>query len=327
MSTTEIVPVGRRDVVALREVEEQVRDNFEAAKGAANTQRGYSSDWRCFTQWCERNGFPALPAKPPTVVLYIAHLSKTRKPATIARRLSSISQAHEIAGHDNPTRNKPVRKQMDGIKRRYADDHGAAQDCKAAVRTRDLRRMIEAAPDSLIGARDRALLLLGFAGALRRSELVALDIADLHFDDDGLTVKIRRSKTDQSGHGRTFPVVYGAHQPTCPIRTLQAWLKAAEIDDGPVFRSVNKHGQLGKHRLSDRTVARTVQRHAAAVGLDPAQYGGHSLRAGFVTEAASNGAEERDIMRTTGHKSVAVLRGYYREGQLFKNAAGASLGL
>jgi integrase len=177
------------------------------------------------------------------------------------------------------------------------------------------------------GCRDRALLLLGFAGALRRSELVGLDVADITEGTDGLTVLLRRSKTDQEGAGRTVGVPYGSNPVTCPVRAWRAWLEVSGIEEGPVFRSVDRHGRIGVTRLTAQAVALVLKRHAAGAGLDPGDVAGHSLRAGLATSAAEAGVPERVIAATTGHRGTAMLRRYIREGSLFRENAASAVGL
>jgi integrase len=173
----------------------------------------------------------------------------------------------------------------------------------------------------------RALLALGFAGAFRRSELVALDVADLEFSRAGLIVTLRRSKTDQEGRSRRLGIPYGSSEPTCPVRSLQVWLESASILDGPVFRSLDRFHRVQPRRLSDKAVALVVKRRAKAVGLDPARYAGHSLRAGLATSAAAAGASERAIMSQTGHRSADMVRRYIREASLFASNPAAMVGL
>jgi integrase len=202
--------------------------------------------------------------------------------------------------------------------------HGTAQEGKAPALVEDLRAMVEAMVPRrcgqawrLLELRDRALLLLGFAGAFRRSELVSFDVEDLELSRAGLAVRLRRSKTDQEGQGRRVGIPRGQRAETCPVRALQAWLERARIEAGPIFRGVNRHGQLQSGQLSDRAVALVVKRRAAAAGLDPERLAGHSLRAGLATSAAAAGASERKIMDQTGHKSVTMVRRYIRDGELF----------
>jgi integrase len=189
-----------------------------------------------------------------------------------------------------------VRATLKGIRRTL----GTAAVQKAPALTDDVRTMIEAADDGLIGARDRTLILLGFAGAFRRSELVGLDAEDCAFGKDGLTVTLRRSKTDQEGGGRKVGIPYGSNPETCPMRTIQAWIELAGIASGALFRSINRHGQVQSGSLAPIDVARIVKKLAMRAGLDPAKYAGHSLRAGHDTSAAIAGASERSIMNQTG---------------------------
>lgn len=183
--------------------------------------------------------------------------------------------------------------------------------------------MIQHCPDSLIGNRDWALLLLGFAGAFRRSELVALTVADLEETAQGLRVTIRKSKTDQQGAGQTLAILRGDVH--CPVQALQAWLQAAEISEGYLFRPIGKGGRISPNSLSTKSVAQIVKAHAGRAGLKEADYAGHSLRAGFLTSAAENGANLFKLMEVSRHKSVETVRGYVRNADLFKGHAGAGL--
>jgi integrase len=295
---------------------------FVAASKAANTLRGYESDWRCFERWCTAQGLKALPAAPQTVGLYLAALADRLKPATLDRRLRAISYAHHVRGLELVTGHTAIRDVFAGIRR----VNGTAQIGKAAVLATDLRVMVTGQPDTPLGIRDRALLLIGFCGAFRRSELVALDLADIEWGPDGLAITIRRSKTDQEGQGRKVGIPYGGKSETCPVRALVAWIECASIEDGPLFRSVNG-AKIGGGRLSDKAVARAVKRAAMRVGLDPTQYAGHSLRAGLATSAAAVGASERAIMDQGGWKSVTMARRYIRDGSLFRDNPAAMVGL
>ena len=303
----------------------RARDYTKESK-APNTRRAYAADWRDFRAWCVLHGRPSLPASPETVALYLSDLAERCKTSTLQRRLAAISQAHQAAGqnaHEVPTKHATVRAVMSGIRR----TKGTAQRGKAAAVTAVVRAMVEGAPDRLLGLRDRALLLLGFSGAFRRSELVALDVEDLEFTGDGLVVTQRRGKTDQEGEGRKIGIPFGGNPDTCPVRAVREWLDVAAVMSGPVFRSVNRHGQVQPGRLSDKAVAIVVKRHAPGAGVDPARYAGHSLRAGLATAAAAAGASERSIMNQTGHRSVAMVRKYIRDGQLFRENAAAAVGL
>jgi integrase len=290
---------------------------------APNTRRAYQADWRDFAAWCAAHRLPALPAAPATVALYLTDLIEHCKTSTMRRRLTALSQAHKTAGFPSPTTDALVRQVAAGIRRM----HGTRQQGKEAAVTEDVRAMVAALPPSPTGRRDRALLLLGFAGAFRRSELVALDVEDVQRTRDGLVVTLRRGKTDQEGQGRQIGIPYGSKLLTCPVRALEDWQTAAGITRGPLFRPINRHGQIRARHLSDRSVALIVKRAARAAGLDPAIYAGHSLRAGLATSAAAAGVSERAIMEQTGHKSLPMVRRYIRKGSLFTDNAAADVGL
>jgi site-specific recombinase XerD len=325
MPTAEIVgPVpevqnGGADIVPLPE---QVREYIRASK-AENTLRGYQSDWRDFCGWCEARGLGPLPASAETVATYIAECAGRLKVGSIQRRLNAIAEAHKAVGMESPTHHSTVTNTMKGIRRTL----GRAPVQKAATLTDDIRAMVNATDAGIIGARDRALVLLGFAGAFRRSERVGLVAEDCAFGKDGLTVTLRRSKVDQEGIGRKIGIPYGSNPETCPVRVLMGWLELATIITGPLFRSINRHGQVQAGRLSDIDVARVVKKLAERAGLDAAKYAGHSLRAGHATSAAIAGASERSIMNQTGHRSVQMVRRYIRDGNLFRENSAGKLGL
>lgn len=300
----------------------QVREFIRASK-AESTLRGYRSDWRHFCAWCEAQSVHTLPANPETVASYIAECAAHLKVGSVQRRLNAIAEAHKAVGLDTPTHTGIVQNTMKGIRRTL----GTAPTQKAATLIDDVRAMVDAAGAGIIGARDRALILLGFAGAFRRSELVALDVEDCVFGKDGLVVILRRSKTDQQGTGRKIGIPYGSNPDTCPVRTMQAWMEQAGIAAGPVFRSINRHGHMQPGRLSGIDVARIVKKLALRAGLDAAKYAGHSLRAGHATSAAIAGASERSIMNQTGHRSVQMVRRYIRDGNLFRENSAGKLGL
>jgi site-specific recombinase XerD len=301
---------------------DQAREFAQRSK-AESTLRGYRSDWRDFCAWCEGQRVAPLPASPELVAAYIAECASRLKVGSIQRRLNAIAEAHKATGSDSPMGAGIVRATLKGIRRML----GIAPTQKAATLIDDIRAMVEATGADLMGARDRALILLGFAGAFRRSELVALDVADLVFSRDGLTVMLRRSKTDQEAQGRKIGVPYGSNPDTCPVRTLQTWLEQSAIAAGPVFRAVTRHGSLRPGALSPADVARIVKKLAQLAGLDPAKYAGHSLRAGHATSAAIAGASERSIMNQTGHRSVQMVRRYIRDGSLFRENSAGKLGL
>ncbi len=293
------------------------------ASKAENTLRGYRADWREFHAWSEGHGLCPLPASPETVAAYIAECAGRLKVGSIQRRLNAIAEAHKAMGLDSPTHAAVVANTMKGIRR----TKGTAPVQKAAALTDDIRAMVDATDSGVIGARDRALILLGFAGAFRRSELIALDVADCSFCKDGLTVTLRRSKTDQDGVGRKVGIPYGGNPDTCPVRTVQGWIEQAAISSGPLFRSISRHGKVRPGGLSSNDVARVVKKLAERAGLDAAKYAGHSLRAGHATSAAIAGASERSIMNQTGHRSVQMVRRYIRDGSLFRDNSAGKLGL
>ncbi len=301
---------------------EQVREFIRASK-ADSTLRGYQSDWKDFCGWCQAHGVCALPAMPETVASYIAECTARLKVGSIQRRLNAITEAHKAIGHESPTHSAIVMNTMKGIRRML----GTAPAQKAPALTDDIRAMVDAADAGLIGLRDRALILLGFAGAFRRSELVSLDVGDCVFGRDGLTVLLRRSKTDQDANGRKIGIPYGSNPETCPVRVLQEWLTASAISAGAVFRPLNRHSQIQTARLTPGQVARIVKKLAERAGLDPEKYAGHSLRAGHATSAAVAGASERSIMNQTGHRSVQMVRRYIRDGSLFRENSAGKLGL
>ncbi len=308
-------------LVVVQDAHERAREFVQNSK-ARSTIRGYQSDWRTFEVWCAASGLTALPAAPETVALYLAAHADRLKPATLGRHLAAISKAHQAAGHESPAsmRHAAVSEVLKGIRR----TKGVAQDRKAPLLASQLIRALATMRTDSIGLRDRALLLIGFAGAFRRSELVALDVADVVTDDDGLTVTLRRSKTDQEGIGRKIGIPRGSSPDTCPVRALHAWMDAASITEGALFRSVNRHGKVGG-RLSDKHVAIAVKQAAAPIGLDAKSFAGHSLRAGLVTSAAIQGRSDRSIMKQTGHRSVAMVQRCVRDASLFRDNAAQGL--
>ncbi len=288
---------------------------------AANTRKAYTSDCAHFTAWCAGHGLDPLPAAPATVGLYLAAHESTLSVATLTRRLSAIAVAHRMVGHAMDTRHPAIRDVMRGLRRA----RGVAQDHAEALTVPLLRRVLATCGDRLLDGRDRALLLVGFGAALRRSELVGLDHADVAVVPEGLRVMIRRAKGDQEGAGAVIAVGRTGTE-TCPAAAYAAWIAAAGITEGAVFRGISRHGHLGA-RLSTDAVSAIVQRRAAAAGLDPTPFSGHSMRAGFATSAAAAGVEERLIMRQTRHKSAQTVRRYIREGELFARNLAAEVGL
>lgn len=315
-------PVHSEKEGAVTPLPSQVTEFIKASK-AKNTLRGYQSDWRDFCGWCDGSGLRPLPASPETVASYIAACATRLKVGSLQRRLNAIAEAHKATGLESPTHSPIVVNTMKGIRRTL----GTAPVQKAPALTDDIRTMVNATDSGLIGVRDRALVLLGFASAFRRSELAGLDQEDCAFGKDGLTVTLRRSKVDQEAVGRKIGIPYGSNPETCPVRNVQTWIEQAGIVTGPLMRPISRHGQVRGGRLSGSEVARIVKKLAVRAGLDPAKYAGHSLRAGHATSAAIAGASERSIMNQTGHSSVQMVRRYIREGNLFRENSAGKLGL
>jgi site-specific recombinase XerD len=289
------------------------------AEKAKSTRKAYGTDFRLFKVYCDGKGVSALPASPETVAAYLATEAQNSKPSTIGRRVAAIRYAHKLAGLETPTDAEGVKATMRGIRRTF----GGARNKKAPAVAAKMHSMVATAPEGLAGLRDRALLLLGFAGAFRRSELVALDVADLEENETGLLVIIRGSKTDQERQGVTIAIARG--DIACPVKALRAWLDAAGIEAGPIFRPIDRHGNLLPSRLTAQSVANIVKAYAGRAGFDASTFSGHSLRAGFLTSAAGKGASIFKMMDVSRHKSVDTLRGYVRDAELFKDHAGAGL--
>jgi len=256
-----------------------------------------------FKAYCDAKGVSSLPALPETLAAYLAAEAQTAKPSTIGRRVAAIRYAHKLAGVETPTDAEGVKATMRGIRRTF----GGARNKKAPAVAAKMRSMVAMAPEGLAGLRDRALLLVGFAGAFRRSELVALDVADIAETETGMLATIRGSKTDQERQGVTIAIARG--DIACPVKALRAWLDAADIEAGPLFRPINRHGNLLASRLTAQSVASIVKAYATRAGFDASAYSGHSLRAGFLTSAAGNGASIFKMMDVSRHKSVDTLRG------------------
>ncbi|MGA2435370.1 MAG: site-specific integrase [Bryobacteraceae bacterium] len=298
---------------------------FISAAKAPATRKAYRSDWQQFDRWCSEHGLISLPASPETVTLYLAALAASHRPATLQRKLTSISKAHQAAGYPSPAtmQHAAVSETLKGIRRTF----GTAQPGKEPLLTADILKMLDSLPESPLGLRDRALLLIGYAGGFRRSELAAITVEDVAETADGLIIRLPRSKTDQEGQGSSVALPYASQAATCPVRCYRAWLENSGIAAGPVFRSIDRHGKLSEAALDSGSIARIVKRAAADAGLDPAGYAGHSLRAGFATQAFLNGAPELAIMRQTRHRSLATVRKYIRDRSLFRENPAAKLGL
>jgi integrase len=297
---------------------------FQARSRAAATRRAYDSDWRAWLAWCAEYGCTSLPASAETVSLYLADQSERLAVATLERRVVAIALHHREAGAADPCHMPEVREVLGGLRR----SPRAPSHAKAALGVSELRRLVRAARErgGAGGLRDAALLLVGWAGAFRRSELVGFDLSDVSVVRAGAVLELRRSKTDQEGRGRAVPIPRGRNG-LCPVRALERWIRARGSWPGPLFTRVHALAGVQRARLSGQGVARVVQGCAGAAGLDPGRYGGHSLRAGLVTAAHEAGRSDLAIMQTTGHRSVQTLSHYVRKSPagLFRQAAAAGL--
>lgn len=319
MTSTDLATLSAATLAKLAPTVERAQA-YAAEARSANTRRAYAAQVRAFEAWCAAQGAPT--TRPESVALYLtSRADDGASVATMAQALAAVTGAFLVAGLDSPRSNPVVKETWKGIRRTL----GTAQRQARPLLPADLRELVRALPAGAAGLRDRALLLVGFAGAFRRSELVALDVGDVQFTDDGLVVDVRRSKTDQEGHGRKVGLPYGSDPATCPVRALRAWLDAASITTGPVFVSV-RYGKLGA-RLDGRDVARIVQRASTRAGRDGAGLSGHSLRAGLATAAAAAGKSVLAIQSQTGHRSVAMVSRYVRNATLFTDNAAVGIGL
>lgn len=307
---------------------ERLRDEVSYLIGSsksANTRRAYAADWARFTAWCERHSLTALPAAPVTVCAYLADHAGQLSVATLQRHLATISKAHQLAGHETPTRTTQVRDTFAGLRR----EHGKPADEAAGLLREGMRDTLAVCGGDLAGLRDRALLLVGWCGALRRSELAALTWGDIAAHDLGAVVTLRRSKTDQTRQGRRVPLRREQLPAVCPVSALTAWrtaLWSAGFEtpaDGPVFRQVTRHGAVGG-QLSGSAVASIIQRRTQQANL-PDHYRGHSLRKGMVQQAHLAGRQDSAVMATTGHQSVTMLRRYQSQAGLVERCASAGL--
>jgi integrase len=291
-----------------------------------NSQRGYTADWRNFSAWCAAQGREALPASPETAALYMADRSATLANASLTRAIAAISRQHREAGFHSPNQDARFRQLMAGIRRR----NRAPQDAKQALLVEDLFAILKQIPglgkSEAVEHRDRALLVLGFCGALRRSELVNLDVEDIRSAPEGIILTLRWSKTDQAADGVEIGIPKGRKRATCPVTILRTWLDYAKIASGPIFRPVQQNGKILNRRLTDASVALIVKRHVGHAGFAADAFSGHSLRAGLATSAAEAGQNEREIMNQTRHKSEKMVRRYIRKGNLFQGNVCGGLG-
>jgi len=291
-------------ITDVKSLEIETLKNLKNSK-SNNTLRAYQSDFRDFSGFCAKNGFSSMPTQPKIIALYITHLSKSSKFSTLKRRIASISVIHKLKGHYLDTKHPVIMENLHGIKRTL----GSRQKAKKPILINDLKLIINAIDKEKI--RDKALILVGFSGGFRRSELVNLNYEDIEFVQEGVKILIKRSKTDQSGEGSIKAIPYFDNQEYCPVVTLKSYInqKFSNINEGKIFD------------ISDKSVALIIKRYAKKAGLDASKYAGHSLRSGFATTAAEFGAEERNIMAMTGHKTTQMVRRYIQEANLFKNNA------
>jgi site-specific recombinase XerD len=304
------------------ELQDEAKKHLANSK-AENTKRAYRNDWTQFSDWCAKNGLQDLPASPETVVYYITFLGKKLKTSSIKRKMTAISQRHETAGYPSPTKTALVKGVWDGIQRKI----GIKEEGKDAIWLDVLRQMIQAIPqNTVIGVRNRALLVLGWAGALRRSELVSLNLEDVSKTRDGLILHLNRSKTDQKGEGQDVALPYGSNPLTCPIRSLEDWLSASGISEGAMFRRIDRHGNI-LDRLTPQSVRLIVKQCSETVGMDSERFGAHSLRSGFCSTAAKAGKPEHQIMKQTRHKRSDSLQRYIKKANLFEDNAATGIGL
>ena len=295
-------------VTDLKSLELETLKNLKSSK-ADNTLRAYESDFRDFANFCKGNGFSSLPTEPRILALYITHLSANSKYSTLKRRLASISVIHKLKGHYIDTKHPLIIENLLGIKRRK----GSNQKSKKPILISDLKLIIKAIDQSelkyLKKLRNKALILTGFSGGFRRSELVAIENEDIEFVSEGVKIYVKRSKTDQSGEGMIKAIPYFDNEEFCPVTNLKNWINQGNIQNGKIFN------------ISDKNVVLIIKKFARLAGLDQNKYAGHSLRSGFATSTAESGAEERSIMSMTGHKTTQMVRRYIKEANLFKNNA------
>jgi len=308
-------------ITDIKVLQEETLLNLQSSK-ANNTVRAYKSDFNDFELFCVKNGFKSLPSEPKIVSLYLTHLStKDCKMSTLKRRLVSIGVIHKLKGHYLDTKHPAIIENIMGIKRRK----GSNQKGKKPILIRYLKEIINVIDqqdkEEIKKFRDRSIILIGFSGGFRRSEIVSLDYDDLDFVPEGLKVNIKRSKTDQFGEGFTKALPYFDSSQYCPVVSLKKWIDISKITTGPVFRRFVKGSKLSENRLTDQTVALLIKEYLNLVGIDSKNYSGHSLRSGFATSAAESGVEERSIMAMTGHKSTEMVRRYIKDANLFKNNA------
>ena len=304
----------------IKALHEETLNNLKTSK-ANNTLRAYKSDFRDFGGFCAKHGFKSLPSDPKIVSLYLTHLSKSSKISTLRRRLVSIGVVHKMKGHYLDTKHPVIIENLMGIKRLK----GSKQTGKKPILINHLKQIINVINqeniEEIVKLRNKALILIGFGGGFRRTELISIDYEDLEFVEEGVKITIKRSKTDQFGEGMTKGLPYFTNEMYCPVKNLKNWLKLSKIKNGPIFRRFAKGSSLTKYRLTDQSVVLIIKDCLKQAGIENQNFSGHSLRSGFATVAAESGADERSIMAMTGHKTTQMVRRYIREANIFKNNA------
>ena len=307
-------------VTNIKTLYEETLNNLKLSK-ANNTLRAYKSDFKDFGGFCAKHGFDSLPTEPKIVALYLTNLSKTSKISTLRRRLVSISMVHKLKGHYLDTKHPIIIENLMGIKRLM----GSFQKGKKPLLINHLKLIVDVINqqkiDEIKKARDKSIILIGFGGGFRRTELISIDHEDLEFVSEGLKITLRRSKTDQFGEGMIKGLPYFTNENYCPVINLRKWLELSNIKSGPIFRRFNKGSSLTSNRLTDQTVVLLIKNYLNLAGIENSNYSGHSLRSGFATVAAESGADERSIMAMTGHKTTQMVRRYIKEANIFKNNA------
>ena len=304
----------------LKSLHEATLNNLKNSK-ANNTLRAYKSDFKDFTTFCAQHGFSSLPSEPKVVSLYLTHLSKRSKVSTLRRRLVSISMVHKLKGHYLDSKHPIIVENLMGIKR----IKGTIQKGKKPLLINHLKSIINVINEQNIEdikkLRDMSIILVGFGGGFRRTELISINYEDLEFVSEGVKISIRRSKTDQLGEGMIKGLPYFNNENYCPVVALKKWLEISKIKSGPVFRRFSKGSSLTDNRLTDQSVVLIIKEYLKLAGIENKNFAGHSLRSGFATVAAESGADERSIMAMTGHKTTQMVRRYIREANIFKNNA------
>ncbi len=299
---------------------EATLNNLKSSK-ANNTLRAYKSDFKDFGSFCAKHGFNSLPSEPKIVSLYLTHLSKNSKISTLKRRLVSLSVVHKLKGHYLDTKHPIIVENLMGIKRLK----GSIQKGKKPILISHLKSIINVIHEQNINdinkLRDKTIILIGFGGGFRRTELISIDHEDLEIVQEGLKITIKKSKTDQFGEGMTKGLPYFSNELYCPVTNLKKWLEISNIKSGPIFRRFTKGSILTEKRLSDQSVVLLIKKYLKLAGINNNNFSGHSLRSGFATVAADSGADERSIMAMTGHKTTQMVRRYIRETNIFKNNA------